>query len=178
MAPARNVRPLLLLLAYIALLALFFANVEIQIEGDQGWAAGLPVTFRVEEHWLLDVFWGGRPMTGYHAWIFPFMALAFHLPMASAGQWTPRLQARALGGLMVFWILEDLLWFLLNPAFGWAKLVPAHVWWHKHWLLGLPTDYTTFSVVGLSLIAWSYTHRNLENPSCCRRRPRSPSPRT
>jgi hypothetical protein len=52
--------------AWVVLLAYFFANVEIQIEGSAGWAANLP-TWRIEHHWLLDLFWGGRPMTGYHA---------------------------------------------------------------------------------------------------------------
>ena len=50
-------------LLYIALLALFFAQVEIQIEGPTGWAANLP-TWRVEQYWWLDWFWGGRPLTG------------------------------------------------------------------------------------------------------------------
>lgn len=62
-APEGPVHAVVLLLA-VVVLALFFANVEIQIEGPHGWAASLPVTFRVEEHWLLDVFWGGRALTG------------------------------------------------------------------------------------------------------------------
>ncbi len=53
-------------IGWVCLLAFFFAEVEIQIKGAQGWAAGLP-TWRIEQHWLLDIFWGGRPMTGYHA---------------------------------------------------------------------------------------------------------------
>ena len=84
--PAR-LQPLALLCA-VAVLAYFFANVEIQIEGPHGWAASLPVTFRVEHHWLLDVFWGGRPLTGYHAWVFAFMALVFHLPLVFGNRWT------------------------------------------------------------------------------------------
>ena len=71
--------------------ALFFANVEIQIEGPNGWASALPVTFRIEEHWLLDIFWGGRPLTGYHAWVFSFMALAFHLPLVWSFRWSLKL---------------------------------------------------------------------------------------
>ena len=74
----RNGRALLLTLVWVALLALFFAEVEIQIEGAAGWAANLP-TWRIEQHWLLDIFWGGRPMTGYHAWVFSFMALIFFI---------------------------------------------------------------------------------------------------
>jgi hypothetical protein len=151
-------RPVVLL-ACVALLGFFFAKVEIQIEGPQGWAAGLP-TWRIEQHWLLNIFWGGRPMTGYHAWIFSFMALAFHLPFAFYQRWSWTLQARAIGALALFWIIEDCLWFVLNPAFGWERFTPEIVPWHKEWFLGLPVDYWTFSVVGLALIAWSFFRRS------------------
>ena len=145
------------LFVWVSLLAFFFANVEIQIEGADGWAASLPVTFRIEDHWLLDLFWGGRPLTGYHAWVFSFMALTFHLPIVFSWRWTPKLEARVLGTLCVFWIVEDALWFVLNPAYGWSKLTPEHVPWHLHWFLGIvPTDYVTFTAVGAALLAWSY----------------------
>lgn len=74
--------PLIVTLFWVALLGLFFAQTEIQIEGGAGWAANLP-TWRIEHHWLLDIFWGGRPMTGYHAWVFPFIAMFFHFPFFS-----------------------------------------------------------------------------------------------
>lgn len=35
---------------------------------------------------LLDLFWSGKPMTGYHAWVFPFVALFFHLPAVFFGR--------------------------------------------------------------------------------------------
>lgn len=144
-APSRLVRPIALAV-WVAVLAFFFANVEIQIEGANGWAASLPVTFRVEHHWLLDLFWGSRPFTGYHAWVFSFMALFFHLPMVWEGRWSWRTELRVLSLVSWFWIVEDALWFVLNPAFGWAALDPAHVPWHLHWFAGLPTDYWTFGV--------------------------------
>lgn len=143
-----------LTVAWVALLAYCFANVEVQIEGAAGWAAALP-TWRVEHHWLLDVFWGGRPMTGYHAWMFPFIALVFHFPAFLFGRWSWRLEARALGCIMQFWIMEDFLWFVLNPAFGLARFTPSHVPWQKHWWWGAPSDYWTFSVVALFLFWWS-----------------------
>ena len=142
-------------LAWIFLLALFFAKVEIQIEGGQGWAAGLP-TWRVDQHWLLDIFWGGRPMTGYHAWVFSFMMLVFHLPAFWAWKWSWSLEARTLGGLMLFWIIEDFLWFLFNPEFGWEKFAPANIPWHRHWVLCVPTDYLTFTIVGMILLIFSF----------------------
>jgi hypothetical protein len=144
------------LLAFVWLVAYFFANVEIQIEGANGWAASLPVTFRVEKHWLLDLFWGGRPLTGYHAWVFSFMALMFHLPLVAFGRWSPRLQLRTLACISQFWIVEDALWFILNPAYGWTKLTPEHVPWHIHWVLGVPTDYVSFGLIGFLVYAGSW----------------------
>ncbi len=149
----------LLLIAGLLLLAYVFANVEIQIEGADGWAAKLPVTFRVERHWALDLFWGGRPLTGYHAWVFTFMLLAFHLPLLVTWQWSRKLEARIVGCVMLFWIIEDLLWFLLNPAYGWSRFATRQVPWHKHWLLGLPTDYWTFTLTGAALLWYSFRRR-------------------
>ena len=55
-----NTLQIILLLAWVALLGFFFAQNEIQIEGAAGWAANLP-TWRIEHHWLLDIFWEGVP---------------------------------------------------------------------------------------------------------------------
>ena len=143
------------LFGWILLLSFFFAKLEIQIEGEDGWAANLP-TWRIERHWLLDLFWGGRPMTGYHAWAFSFMALAFHLPVFLQGQWTLRLEARILGSLMFFWVWEDLWWFALNPAFGLRKFRPEHIPWHKRWRCCVPVDYLKFTLFGGLLLWYSY----------------------
>lgn len=145
-----------LLFLYIALLGLFFAMTEIQIEGANGWACALP-TWRIEKHWLLDIFWGGRPMTGYHAWVFSFMFLAFHLPHLVNGRFSPLLELRCLGSLMLFWIVEDFLWFVMNPCYGLAKFAPQFIPWHKKWLLGMPSDYLIFSLIGAGLIVTSFT---------------------
>ena len=125
---------------WVVVMAFFFANAEIQIEGSAGWAISLP-TWRIEKHWLLDIFWGGRAMTGYHAWVFSFMALVFFSPLAFNGRWTWRDAGFALAGLMLFWIAEDFMWFLINPAWGWSRFDPVLVTWHKHWLFGAPVDY-------------------------------------
>jgi hypothetical protein len=155
MAGANKPWQIALTVAWVALLGLFFAQVEIQIEGAAGWAANLP-TWRVEHHWLLDIFWGGRPMTGYHAWVFPFVALFFHFPLLFMQQWSPRLEARALGSIMLFWIIEDYLWFVLNPAYGVARFNPESIAWHKHWLWCAPTDYWVSLCLGGLLLCFSY----------------------
>lgn len=146
------------LLGAISLLAAVFAKVEIQIEGAAGWAASLP-TWRLDHHWLLDLFWGGRPMTGYHVWVFLFMALVFHLVYFINGRLGVRLELRVLGSLAVFWILEDFLWFVLNPAFGLARFNPQCIPWHHHWTLGVPSDYFAFLVPGIFMLWLSFRRR-------------------
>jgi hypothetical protein len=150
-SPQTNSRRLWPMLAWVVLLAFFFAHVEIEIEGAAGWAASLP-TWRIEQHWLLDIFWGGRAMTGYHAWVFPFIALVFHFPLLFHGRWHWRLECRALACIMLFWIAEDFLWFVLNPAWGLARFNPAEVHWHKHWLWGAPVDYWIYSCALVALL--------------------------
>jgi hypothetical protein len=152
-----------LLILYVALLGLFFAMTEIQIEGANGWACALP-TWRIEKHWLLDIFWGGRPMTGYHAWIFPFMFLVFHLPHVVGGAFSWHKEARCLGALMLFWIFEDFLWFVFNPCYGLAKFSPQFIPWHKHWMIGMPSDYLIFTCVGCLLLGWSFGGTKSLNP--------------
>ncbi len=60
---------------------------------------------------------------------------------------------------MLFWIVEDFLWFALNPAYGLAKFNPQSIPWHKHWLLGVPVDYLVFTIVGGMLLVWSFRKR-------------------
>ena len=110
----------------LLVLGFLFAEVEIQIEGGAGWAANLP-TWRIENHPLLNVFWGGKPLTGYHLWVFTFMAAVFHLPLVMLRTFSLKMECRVLGSVMVFWIVEDFLWFVLNPAFGLARFKPVDI---------------------------------------------------
>ncbi len=146
---------LVLTLSWVVLLAYFFAKAEIHIEGDAGWAANLP-TWRIEKHWLLDIFWGGRAMTGYHAWVFPFIFLFFHFPLFLMAVWSLQLEARIIASIMLFWITEDFLWFIINPAFGWQRFHPKYVAWHKNWVYGAPVEYWIFNILSALLFWYSY----------------------
>lgn len=152
--PSRRLLPLLLTLAWVVLLGYVFAQAEIQIEGGAGWAANLP-TWRIEEHWMLDWFWGGRPMTGYHAWVFPFVFLVFHFPLLFMGHWSWQAQARVLACIMLFWLCEDFLWFVTNPAFGLARFTPEHAHWHEYWFWFAPVDYWVFAPIAAALFWYS-----------------------
>ena len=136
-------------LAAVLLLGACFAKLEVAIEGEAGWAANLP-TWRIEHHWLLDLLWGGRAMTGYHAWAFSLVALFFHFPLVFSGNYSLAAEQRALACIMLFWVSEDFLWFVFNPAFGLRKFRPTHAGWHKHWIGGAPVEYWIFCPVGLA----------------------------
>lgn len=135
----------------IVVAAYLWANLEIQIEGEHGWAANLP-TWKVEKHFLLDLFYGGRPLTGYHFCAFLSVFFFFHLPFLFTQSWSPRRELHAIAAYNLFWIVEDWLWFVLNPHFGWSKFSAGNIWWHKRWFLGLPLDYWLLGGIAVFLL--------------------------
>lgn len=135
---------------FVLVAAFVFAKLEIEIEGEHGWAQHLP-TWRIEQHVLLEWFFGGRPLTGYHVWAFALVLVFFHLPFFWGVPWSGSAEARVFGGYVLFWLLEDFLWFLLNPHFGWRRFRRVDVWWHKRWLLGLPIDYWVAAAIVAAL---------------------------
>lgn len=129
-----------LFLGTLAVLAFLFAKVEIHIEGANGWAANLP-TWRVQNK-LTEIFYGGRPLTGYHLYVQLFVLAFVHMPFGVGLPWNGRNEALVIAFMILFWILEDFLWFVLNPAFGIRKFTAHHVWWHKRaWWLIAPREY-------------------------------------
>ena len=84
------------------------------------------------------------------------MTLVFHLPIFLLGTWTLAIEARIFASLMYFWMLEDFLWFVLNPAYGLAKFRRGAIPWHKHWLWCAPVDYVVFFVTGMGLFWYSF----------------------
>ena len=140
---------------FILILSYGMANLEIQIEGGEGWAKNLP-TWRIEKHWLLDVFFGGRAMTGYHFWMLSFVFVLFHIGILFAAEWSWLLEVRVIGGYILMWAAEDFMWFVFNPKFGIRKFKKEHIPWHPNWIAGLPVEYWVFAPLCLLLIRYSY----------------------
>jgi hypothetical protein len=135
---------------FVFVAAFIWAMMEIEIEGKDGWAAKLP-TWRIENHILLDLFLGGRPLTGYHTWAFAFVFWVFHMPFLWSGTWSWRGECHVIGAELFFWVIEDFIWFVMNPHFGWSRYRREEIWWHKKWMMGLPFDYWMMSAMGLAL---------------------------
>ena len=136
-------------LVFIVLLAFLLALWEIQIEGKDGWAAKLP-TWRVEKGWLLKLT-GGRPLTGYHLFMTLFLIAIVHLPLFFI-TWGWRLECLLLGFYLGIVLIEDLLWFVLNPHYGIRRFRKGNIWWHKDWWGPVPALYWILLVITFILV--------------------------
>jgi hypothetical protein len=141
-------------LAFMVLLGFLLALWEIQIEGKDGWAANSP-GWRIEKGWLVKIF-GGRPVTGYHVFMTLFLIAMIHLPVFFVS-WSWRLESLLIGFYLGMLLLEDFLWFALNPYYGIKNFRRGKIWWHKQWLGPVPLLYWIMLVLTVLLI---YLGRN------------------
>ncbi|MFO0839785.1 MAG: hypothetical protein U1D55_14840 [Phycisphaerae bacterium] len=136
-----------------------FALLEIHIEGPAGWAANLP-TWRVKSV-LLSRLFPGRPLTGYHLWLMVFTVIVAHLPFSFGLLWTAARELRSIAFVLFFWVIEDFLWFALNPHFGLRRFRPQYIPWHgKAWWWLAPRDYW----IGLALAIGLYLASQQADP--------------
>lgn len=140
---------------YLIFVSAAFALLEVQIEGRQGWARGLP-TWRIENR-ITRALLGNRPVTGYHFYIHVFIFSISQLPFAlQLAPLSLKAEARVLSFLILFWILEDFLWFVFNPDYGIRSFRKERVWWHAGtWWGIMPRDYWIFAPLGLVLYYFS-----------------------
>lgn len=142
--------------AFLTAASLLFALLEIEIEGPTGWARDLP-TWRIENRWT-RLLLGARAITGYHVYLQLFILVLLHAPFAFAFigfSWASEM--RILSFALLFWVLEDFLWFVLNPAYGIRGFTRERVWWHApNWWWIMPRDYWIFAPVGgvLYWLSW------------------------
>jgi len=143
-------------ISFTAGLAALFALVEIQTEGPHGWAAHLP-TWRIDNRFTRLVL-SGKPLTGYHLYLLLFSLMMAHLPFAiDLSEFSWRAEARVISFLMIFWILEDFLWFVLNPHFGIRRFRREAIWWHAPaWWWIAPRDYWLWTPAAILLYLVSY----------------------
>lgn len=134
---------------YLFLLCVLLANLEIQIEGPNGWATSLP-TWRTASPSVTWIY-GGRPVTGYHVFLSLFLLVFFHFPLLFVRP-TLEVEGRILYSYAIVAVVWDFLWFVFNPHFGLEKYSPEFIWWFRNWFLRLPADY--FFGLGLSLVLW------------------------
>lgn len=139
--------------------ALLFAAVEIEIEGPHGWAERLPTWFRVTPIYarIYAFAMRGKPLTGYHLVMFFLPLWSFHIGFVGGVPWTWAAEATALSTYMVWVVIWDFLWFVLNPRFGWKRFRKNEVWWHGGtWIGRFPIDYYSALVTSFGIAASAY----------------------
>ncbi len=136
-------------LAFMVFMAVILALWEIQIEGKEGWATGLPA-WRLEKGWLVKVT-GGRPITGYHLYMTAFLIAIVHLPLFFV-PWSWRLESLLLGFYLGMVLLEDFFWFVFNPHYGIKSFRKGKIWWHRSWWGPLPSFYWVLLVILITLM--------------------------
>jgi hypothetical protein len=144
------------IVVYLLAIAWVFARLEIQIEGPNGWAANLP-TWRISNRWT-RLFFGSRPLTGYHFWMLIFVMMTMHVPLVlQTAFWSWGIELRVVSFYILFFLAEDFLWFVLNPAFGIRRFKREHIWWHApSWWWVMPRDYWVFGLLGCFAYAVSW----------------------
>jgi hypothetical protein len=78
-----------------------------------------------------------------------FVLLMVHVPLVlDTAAWTWGMELRVASFYILFFIAEDFLWFVLNPAFGIRRFRKEHVWWHAPtWWWVMPRDYWVFGML-------------------------------
>ena len=134
---------------FLFLVATLLALLEVQIEGANGWARALP-TWRAEGA-LIKAITGGRPITGYHLYLWLLLLALLHTPLLFT-RITRELETRLLSWFLLLTVSWDFLWFVWNPSFGLSRFHPENIWWYSRWVLGFPIDY--YIGLGLSFLVY------------------------
>ena len=133
----------------VVLTAGLLSKVEINCEGKHGYAAKLPVEWRIENKWLRSLIGG----TSYHFYMGLFLVSYLHSALLIAG-WTLSGEFLILSFLAFVTITEDFLWFVLNPHFGIRKFKRECIPWFKdRWLWFCPAWYWWYMPIG-GLLYW------------------------
>jgi len=132
-------------------LSFVVAKLEIQIEGKFGWAEKLPAWRLPREHWMSKIFFGGKPATGYHTWLNVFILSFLHMTfLFTRFSWS--IEIKLIAFFILFWVLEDFLWFVFNPDFGLKNFRAEKIWWHReNWRLIAPKQYFIYLPIGIIL---------------------------
>ena len=134
-----------------SLFATVLAAIEIESEGKHGWAHKAPTWYRTTGFWgkAYGLIMGGKPLTGYHAFMFFLPVLIFHAGFFMGAAWSLSAELEAWALYFVWCPLWDYYWFVLNPHYA-GKFKRESIWWHatSPWVFGLfPADY----LVGLAV---------------------------
>lgn len=139
---------------FILLASFVLAMLEIQIEGKDGWAQNLP-TWRMKNKFT-RLLYGDLELTGYHFWLILTLLWFLHSVFILTSAWSLSLELIILSAFCFIWMVEDFLWFVLNPAYGIKKFAKPYISWHHKWMGPIPISYPKFFMAGIILFGLSF----------------------
>lgn len=135
---------LIIQVLYLFLVSLILAALEIQIEGEAGWAINLPTWKPSDSEWYSRFYrkiMAEKDITGYHLLVFSLVLAFLHYPYFIGRVWSLSSELTTLSLFFLVAITWDFLWLVLNPHYGLGRFRAEHIWWHKKWFLFAPIDY-------------------------------------
>jgi hypothetical protein len=146
---------LLLFFGSVLLFAPVIALFEIAIEGPWGWAEGA-YNFGNEVNRGEE-----RPFTWYHQFLNLLYLMILHFFFWKGEKWDGFLKAagitlKCFSWMFGCWVVEDFLWFAMNPFYGLSRFSPEYIWWHKTWFLGVPYHYWILAPLSILFYLLSY----------------------
>ena len=136
------------IIAYLIVLALLHARLEIMIEGKSGWALRLPC-WRINNQ--ITKFILGKELTGYHLWTIVVFFFIFHSSFLFI-IWNIKKELLTLGLFCWYWLAEDFFWFIESKHYGFKNFKKGRIFWHKRWILRIPVSYWIGAIIGTLLI--------------------------
>lgn len=133
---------------WMIVLAFFHSLQEIQIEGKAGWARHLP-TFRIST--FITKLLIGKEITGYHLFMLLMWIIIFH-GIYLFQSFNLKTELIILGLLNWYFIIEDFLFFIINPHYGIKKFKKSNISWHKRFFCFLPISYWWGMIIGTMLL--------------------------
>jgi hypothetical protein len=126
------------LIVFAVILSIFLALLEIQIEGENGWAGKLP-TWKIKNPFGKFLNW--PYITGYHVFLGLFLFFCLQLPFFIDFAFNLKNEILIIEVFFIIMLLEDLFWFVFNPRWGVKKFFTEDIWWQTKKFLFLPKNY-------------------------------------
>lgn len=140
---------------YLSVIAITLAILEVQIEGEYGWAEKLPCWRPNPSSFIAKSYakvMGDKELTGYHIAMFISVLIILHFPFFVGVSWNLTRELEVFSSYFLLAVCWDFLWFVWNPAYGLKKFKPEFIKWHKHWIKKkVPADYPIGLAVSLSI---------------------------
>ena len=142
----------LLISLYVQVMFISISFWESHVEGDKPWASG-------QTGWKIK-FLKNKPLTAYHFWFYLVtLPLALMLPFIVFG-FNIHMFWLLIASFLIGIVLEDFLWFIVNPVWGGLKNFNSEkVYWHKWLKLGkfeIPDFYIYFVLLGIVIFLFLY----------------------